>query len=352
MTLNGNGLVHSAVSGSGMLSATCRYGSVIVGSGHAVASQVLTNDDLARVMDTSDAWIRERTGIRERRVVGPEEHTGTLALEASQRAIEDAGLRADEIDLIIVCTITPEMPLPSTACLLQERLGIAGRGTPAFDLAAACSGFVYGLQAAHGMMQTGLYKHILVVGVEVLSRVTDYTDRGTCILFGDGAGAVVLGRSDDASRGLLYSKLYADGAGWHYICTPGGGTARPPSSQMLADKDHLMKMKGREVYKFAVTRMQMLVDEAVAACGLDGESISLVVPHQVNKRIIDSAVEKLNLPPERVYVNIDRFGNTSSASIPIAFDEARRAGKIKAGDLILMVAFGAGLTWGSAVVRM
>lgn len=328
------------------------YGAKVIGSGHAVPAQVLSNQDLANMVDTNDEWIQARTGIRERRIAAEHEHSGTLALTAAQRALQDAKIAPNDLDLIIVCTFTPEMPLPSTACLLQHRLGITGKSVPAFDLAAACSGFMYGLATAQAFMQTGQYEHILVVGVETISRQTDYTDRGSCIIFGDGAGAVVLKKSNDPTQGLVYTKMCADGGGWELLQTPGGGSAHPPTPEMLAHKKQYIRMKGREVYKFAVTRMQELIDDAVAAVGITPDEIGMVVPHQVNQRIIDSAVEKLKLPKERVYVNIDRFGNTSAASVPIAFDEARKLGRIKPGDWVIMVAFGAGLTWGSAVIKM
>jgi 3-oxoacyl-[acyl-carrier-protein] synthase-3 len=322
---------------------------IILGTGSCVPERRLTNHDLSKMVETNDQWIVQRTGIRERRVVGPGESTATLAVGAARRAIESAGIDAGEIDLVILGTASPEMAIPATACLVAAELGL--RTTPAFDIAAACSGFLYGLDTATAYIQSGRYRTILVIGAETLSRIVDYTDRGSCILFGDGAGAAVVQRSSEPGRGVLHSSIYADGSGAEFLYL-NTGSRNPITADSLARKDHLMRIHGREVYKFAVQRFEELIREALQKCELTVEQVSMIVPHQVNQRIIDSAVEKLEFPPEKVYVNIDRFGNTSAASIPIALDEALKTGKLSKGDLIIMVAFGAGLTWANAVVRL
>jgi 3-oxoacyl-[acyl-carrier-protein] synthase-3 len=291
----------------------------------------------------------QRTGIRERRVAGPDETTAGLATAAARKALEAAGLAASDLDLIICGTISGEMVFPSTACFVAAALGL--RSTPAFDVAAACSGFLYTLQTGVAFIKSGLYKNVLVLGAETLSRITDYTDRGSCILFGDGAGAVILQRGNDVTQGVVYCSLHADGTGWEMLCCK-PGSRHPISPELIADRDQYMKIKGREVYKFAVQRFEELIVDAMRKCELTADDIKLIVPHQVNQRIIDHAMHKLGIGMDKAYVNIDRYGNTSSASIPIALDEAVRAGKIQTGDVILMVAFGAGLTWANAVIRM
>jgi 3-oxoacyl-[acyl-carrier-protein] synthase-3 len=325
------------------------YGAIIAGTGSFVPEKRLTNEDLSKLVDTNDEWIVQRTGIRERRVAGKDESTATLATAAARRALEAAGLEPKDIDLVVCGTITPEMTFPSTACFVAANLGM--KTTPAFDIAAACSGFLYTLDTAAAFIKAGRYKNVLVIGAETLSRITDYKDRGSCILFGDGAGAVVLQRSNDPKKGVIYGSLHADGSGWEMLyCKPG---SRFPIEEGLLDAgDGYMKLKGREVYKFAVQRFEELIEDAMLKCELKPADVSLIVPHQVNQRIIDSAMQKLNLPPEKAFVNIDRYGNTSAASIPIALDEAWRGGKIKSGDVLLFVAFGAGLTWANAVVRV
>ncbi len=266
-----------------------------------------------------------------------------------EKPFDSAGLEPKDIELIVCATITPEMVFPSTACFVGAALGL--NGVPAFDISAACSGFIYALVTGANFVRAGQYKNVLVIGAETLSRITDYTDRSSCILFGDGAGAVVLQRSTDPARGLLYSSLHADGAGADAMkCIP--GSRFPLSQEMIADRQHFMKIKGREVYKFAVTKFEELIHEAMRACELSTEQVKLIVPHQVNLRIIDSAMEKLGLPAEKAFVNIDRYGNTSAASIPIALDEAHRAGRFHIGDAIILVAFGGGLTWANAVARI
>jgi 3-oxoacyl-[acyl-carrier-protein] synthase III len=300
-------------------------------------------------VDTNDEWIMQRTGIRERRIASSGESTATLGGTASRRAIEAAGLKPQDIELIVCGTITPEMVFPSTACFIGADLGIPG--VPGFDMSAACSGFIYTLATAANFVRAGQYKHVLAIGAETLSRITNYKDRSSCILFGDGAGAVVLSRTDEAGRGLLYNSLHADGSGGEVMkCMP--GSRFPVSQQMLAEEQQFMQLRGREVYKFAVTKFEELIHDAMAKCGLTVDQVKMVVPHQVNQRIIDSAVEKLGFSKDKVYVNIDKYGNTSSASIPIALDEAWKAGKLQAGDYVIFVAFGAGLTWANAVVRL
>jgi 3-oxoacyl-[acyl-carrier-protein] synthase-3 len=325
------------------------YSAIIAGTGSFVPEKRLTNEDLSRMVDTSDEWITQRTGIKERRIAGPGESTATFASHAATRALKAAGLEPKHLDLIICATVTPEMALPSTANFVAASLGLDR--TPGFDLVAACSGFLYALHTAGPMIECGRYRNILVVGVETLSRIVDYQDRSSCILFGDGGGAVVLTRSEAKKRGLIYSSVHADGTGWEYLyMLP--GARNPITPEMIAGRQHFMRIRGRDIYKFAVTRFNELIDDALEKTGLGIDQIKLIVPHQVNLRIIDSAMERLNLPKEKCFINIDRYGNTSAASIPIALDEAVRQGRLKEGDVVLMVAFGAGLTWANAVIRM
>jgi 3-oxoacyl-[acyl-carrier-protein] synthase-3 len=325
------------------------FSAIIAGYGSQLPEKRLTNDDLSKMVDTNDEWITQRTGIKERRIASDGESTASLATAAARKAIASAGLEPSDIELIICATITPEMVFPSTACFIGASLGLGG--TPAFDMSAACSGFIYAFVTGANIIKAGQYKNILVIGAETLSRITDYTDRSSCILFGDGAGAVVLQRSSEPRRGLLFNSLHADGSGADAMkCIP--GSRFPLSTQMIADRQHFMKIKGREVYKFAVTKFEELIHEAMRACELTADQVKLIVPHQVNKRIIDSAMEKLGMPPEKAFVNIDRYGNTSAASIPIALDEAHRAGRFRTGDAVIFVAFGGGLTWANAVVRI
>ena len=326
-----------------------QFGAIIVGTGSSLPEKRLTNDELSRMVDTNDEWIVQRTGIRERRIAGAGESTATLGTAAARKAIEAAGLTPHDIDLIVCATITPEMVFPSTACFIGADLGVPG--VPAFDMSAACSGFLYALVTGANFVRAGQYRNVLVVGAETISRITNYKDRASCILFGDGAGAVVLQRTNDTKRGLIYNTLHADGTGGDVMkCTP--GSRFPVCESMIAEGGHYMQIKGREVYKFAVHKFEELIREAMRACELTVDQVSLIVPHQVNQRIIDSAMEKLGLGPEKAYVNIDRYGNTSAASIPIALDEAWRAGKVRQGDVLIFVAFGAGLTWANAVVRV
>ena len=316
----------------------------------SVPSGVMTNDDFAKFLDTNDEWITQRTGIKRRHIVGPGESTASLSTQAARMALADAGLEASQLDLIIVATVSQEMLFPATACFVQAELGVTG--IPAFDMSAACSGFVYALTMGAKFIECGMYRRVLVIGAETLSRFSDYTDRGSCILFGDGAGAAVLEATDNLSRGLQYSCLFADGAGWDFIHVPAGGSRQVATAETVEQRLHYIKMKGREVYKFAVDKMQWLLEDCMRACGFGVADVDLVVPHQVNSRIIESATAKLSFPPEKVYVNIDRYGNTSAASIPLALCEAKSEGKIQEGSTVVMVAFGAGLTWAGAVVKM
>ena len=320
---------------------------VILGTGSYAPSRIMTNDELSRLVETSDEWIRTRTGIRERRIAESSERASDLGAEASRRALADAGISPNDIDLLVVATFTPDQPLPSCASLLQKKLGIPTRAA-CFDVNAACTGFLYALDAACAMIASGRYRRALVVGSEKLSDVVDWDDRTTCVLFGDGAGAVVVGASDETGRGLLGSLLGCDGSGADLLCIPGG--PRDPAAPPGARSDKL-QMKGREVFKLAVRCMDEAARDILEQHGLRADQISVVIPHQANQRIIDAIAEYLELPLERFFVNVDRFGNTSAASIPIALDEARRAGRIKRGDLVMLVAFGAGLTYGSALLR-
>ena len=322
----------------------------IAGMGAAVPDRVLHNSDFEKFLDTSDEWITQRTGIKQRRVVTDGQSTASLAVQSAREALADAATDPKDLDFIICATITPEMMFPATACFIQDALGATD--VPCFDLSAACSGFIYGLAIASKFIETGTYGRILVIAADTLSRVTDYTDRGSCILFGDAAGAAVLAPTDRPDRGIFYSVLHADGSGWDFIHVPAGGSRHPASQQTVRDRQHYIKMRGREVYKFAVEKMQWLLGDCMDKCGLTPKDVDLVVPHQVNTRIIRSATQKYDFPMEKVYVNIDRYGNTSGASIPLALTEARREGRIGPGSTVLLVAFGAGLTWAGAVLRL
>ena len=323
---------------------------IIAGTGSAVPERVLSNADLEKMVDTSDEWITTRTGIKERRIISNGESTATLALQASRRALEKAGIAGEALDLIICATITPEMVFPSTACFIQQ--GLEAMGCCAFDLAAACSGLTYAMSVAGAMIETGQVDNALVLGAETLSTITNYEDRSSCILFGDGAGAMVLQAGSDTDRGLLYSSLYADGGGWRTLSCRAYGSRHPVSRDLENKTDVYMEVRGRETYQLAVRRIVEMIEEAYAHQGITSDDIALIVPHQMNARIIESVVKRLHLPPEKMYVNIDRFGNTSSASIGIALDEAIRLGRVKQGDLIILVAFGAGLTWAVNLIRL
>ena len=319
----------------------------ILGTGSYVPTKIVTNFDLEKRLDTSDEWIRSRTGIRERRIAAPNEATSDLALAAARRAMEAAKTRACELDLIIVATCTPDMPFPATAAIVQAELG-AGRSA-AFDLNAVCSGFSYALDVAAQMIAAGAYSRALVIGADVMSRTLNWDDRSTCVLFGDGAGAVVLGPV--SAGGVIGSVLGADGAGGSLLCIPAGGSRDPISPEAIEERRNTMQMNGREVYKFAVQVMGEVAVQALARCDLTPCDVALFIPHQANIRIIESAARRLDLPAERVFVNLDRYGNTSAASIPLALDEAARDGRICAGDIVVTVGFGAGLTWGANVIQ-
>lgn len=319
----------------------------ILGTGSYVPERVLTNADLERMVATSDAWIMERTGIRERRIAAPGEACSDLAVKAAERALAAAGVAAADLDLILLGTCTGDYPIPSTACLVQHRLGAARAA--ACDIGAACCGFLYALGVGDAYVRTGM-RHVLVIGSEVMSAVTDWTDRNTCVLFGDGAGAAVLGPSE-GNRGILSSHLHSDGGLWDLIAVPGGGSRMPPSDKMVAERQQYIKMKGNETFKVAVKTLEDSVREALAANNLTAADLDLLVPHQANLRIIKAVASRLDLPLEKVMLNLERYGNTSAASIPLALDEAVKEGRIKEGSLVLMEAFGAGLTWASTVVR-
>jgi 3-oxoacyl-[acyl-carrier-protein] synthase III len=319
----------------------------IIGTGKYVPERILTNQQLEQMVETNDEWIVTRTGIKERRMAAEAEATSDLAFEASKRAIAAAGLTAEDIDLIIVATITPDMFFPSTACLLQDKLGATHAA--AFDLSAACSGFIYGLATATNMIATGMYKHVLVVGAETLSRITDYTDRNTCILFGDGAGAVVLGQVEEG-RGFKSFELGADGSGGELLKVKGGGSRLPASAATLSEKQHYIYMAGNDVFKFAVRIMGSAAEDALAKAGMTKEDVDLLVPHQANIRIIQSALNRLNLAEEKAMINLDKYGNMSAASIPVALAEAVEQNRVKEGDCLVFVGFGGGLTWGASVL--
>jgi len=319
----------------------------ILGTGAYAPEAILTNEQLAKMVDTSDEWIRSRTGIRERHIAAANQATSDLALVASQRALEAAGLKPDDLDMIVVGTATPDYPFPSTACRLQHKLGATRCG--AMDVSAACSGFLYAMNVGASFIASGQAKNVLVLGAEILSRITDYSDRNTCVLFGDGAGAVVL--SAGGPHRFLGGAMHSDGKDPDVLSLPAGGSVLPASQRTIDEKKHFITLRGRDIFRFAVTRMVELVEAAIAAEGVKAEDVRLIIPHQVNARIIESAVDKIGLPQERIYCNIERFGNTSTASIPMALDEVVKKGMLKEGDLVVFVAFGGGLTWASATVR-
>ncbi len=323
---------------------------VILGTGSYAPDRILSNAELAKTVDTSDEWIHTRCGIRERRIAAPGEATSDMGVQAARRALDDAGLKPADIDLLIVATITPDMPMPATACIIQQKLQVPTTAA-CFDLNAACTGFLYALDTACAMLSSGRYRHALVIGVEKLSTIVDWKDRTTCVLFGDGAGAVVVGKSPVSGQGLIGTKLGALGDSVDLLCIPGGGSNAPATAASIAAGEHFLKMKGKEVFKLAVRVMDEAARDILEQHHLRADQISLVIPHQANLRIIEALSEYLELPMERFFVNVDRYGNTSAASIPLALDEARRTGRIKSGDLTLLVAFGAGLTYGSALIR-
>ncbi len=320
----------------------------ITGTGSYAPEKLLTNKDLERLVDTTDEWIFERTGIRERHMAAKNQTTSDLAVEAARHALEAAGLEAKDIDLIIVGTCTPDMFLPSTACMVQHKLN--AKNAAAFDLNAACSGFLYGLSVAGSYVSSGVYRKVLVIGAETLTRFTDWQDRSTCVLFGDGAGAVVL-EPTKSSRAILYTSIKSDAQYWDYIQIP-GGAARQPASRAVVDKrSNTIRMKGNETFKVAVKTLEALVVETLEKCNLKPSQLSLLIPHQANLRIIQATAKRLGLPMDKVMLNLERYGNTSAASIPIALDEAVRTGRVRKGDYVLLEAFGAGLTWASALLK-
>lgn len=323
--------------------------SMIRGTGSYAPERILTNKELEELVDTSDEWIQSRTGIKERRIAAKDETTSTLALKASYKALEDARIKGEDLDLIIVATVTPDMQFPATACILQDTLG--AKKAAAFDLEAGCTGFIYALTVAHQFIANGVYENALVVGAEILSRITDYEDRQSCILFGDGAGAVVLEKTE-GEEGILFSELGSDGSGGDLLKMEGGGSLYPASHSTIDQRLHFIAMEGKEVFKFAVRIMNKTALNLLKKAGLTKEELDFLVPHQANSRIIDSAAKRLNLSPDQIICNLHRYGNTSSASIPMALDEALRGGMIEEGDYVLLVGFGAGLTWGGSLLRM
>jgi 3-oxoacyl-[acyl-carrier-protein] synthase-3 len=324
--------------------------SAIVGTGRYAPAKVLTNADLEKMVDTSDAWITERTGIRERRIAADGENTSDMAAAAARAALASAGLTARDLDMIIVGTVTGDSPMPATAVNVQQKIG--AENIPAFDISAACAGFLYGLSIGDQFIRTGQMKRVLVVGVELLSRVLNWGDRTTCVLFGDGAGAVVLGPSGDTGRGVISTKIFTDGSLACTLTIPGGGSDMPLTHTALDEAKNKVQMSGSEVFKVAVRNLTSASKAAIEAAGLSAGDIDWVVAHQANLRILTQVASRLDIPPERFVINIERYGNTSSASIPIALDEALKDGRIKSGQTVLMCALGAGISWGSALVRM
>ncbi len=318
----------------------------ILGTGSYLPERVLTNDDLAKIVDTNDEWIQTRTGIKERRIAADDQATSDLAYEAGLKAIEDANIDKNEIDLIIIATSTPDYSMPSSAAIVQDKLGIKASG---FDLEAACTGFVYGLVTGYSFIKSGIYKKVLVIGADTFSRLLDWEDRGTCILFGDGAGAVVLGEVE--TGGYLSSDLQADGSGANELIVPSSGSKIPFTEEVLKNRDHYVKMNGREIFKFAVKVFPDTVEKSLEQANLNVDDIDMFIPHQANIRIIESIAKRFKQPLEKFYINLDKYGNTSAATIPIALDEAVKESRIKKGDKIIMVGFGGGLTYGSTIFQ-
>ena len=320
----------------------------ITGVGSYVPAKILTNADLEKMVDTTDEWITTRTGIQERRQAAKNEFTSDMAARAAQRAMKMAGVTAEQIDLIIVATITPDMPFPATACLVQQKIG--ARRVPAFDLEAACSGFIYGLEIGQQFIMSRTHDTVLVIGAEKLSSIVNWQDRNTCVLFGDGAGAAIL-QNRLNSHGLLTAVMGADGGKADLLFMPGGGSRCPATTETVAGRLHYLQMEGRETFKNAVQAMCTAAQEALRRCEVDISKIKCIIPHQANRRIIDAVGERLGATPEQLFVNVNRYGNTSAASVAIALDEAVASGRIRRGDLVLLIVFGAGLTWGAAVIE-
>jgi 3-oxoacyl-[acyl-carrier-protein] synthase-3 len=320
----------------------------ILGTGHSYPEGILTNADLEKLVETSDDWITSRTGIKQRRKAAPGEYTSQFAVRASRQAIERAGVDVKDLDLILCATVTPDQILPATGCLIQAELG--ADKAAAMDIVAACSGFLYGLSLANSMIRDGQIKHALVIGAEILTRYVDYTDRATCVLFGDGAGAAVLGPVEEG-RGILATRIRSDGRYEEQLFAPGGGTKRGFTAETIANGDHFFKMRGNELFKVAVRSMAEISRDVLTEAGLQADDVDLFIPHQANQRITDAVANKLNVEEGRVYSNIAQHGNTSSASIPIALDECVEAGRIKKDDIVLLASFGGGVTWGGTLIR-
>ncbi len=332
-----------------MHESTSAHPVTIAGTGSYLPEKVLTNDDLSKIVDTSDEWITSRTGIKERRIAADDEFTSDLATKAAERALEQAHIPAEELDLIIVATITPDTPTPATACYVQANLG--AHSAVAFDISAACSGFLYAMKIAKRLISDGAYKNALIIGAEKLSSVTNWEDRNTCVLFGDGAGAAVLRRSNEGEGRILATEMGTDGRHTSILDIKGGGCAHPITAENLDQHLHSLSMQGREVFKLAVTAMRTAAEKAIERAGLKAEDIKLVIPHQANLRIIDAIAGRLAVPNEKVFVNLDKYGNTSAAAVAIALDEAHREEKFKRGDNIVLVVFGAGLTWAATAIE-
>ena len=333
-----------------MTSSARQPGSRILGTGHYLPANIVTNLDLEKVMETSDAWIASRTGIRQRHIAAPDEATSDMASAAAKNALEAAGIAATDLDLIVVGTISPDVPMPSAAMFVQQKIG-ARKNCPGFDLSAACAGFIYGLSVADAYIRSGTARYVLVVGVELLSRIVDWEDRSSCVLFGDGAGAVVLGPASGDGRGVLSTHIYADGSMIDSLIIPGGGSRLPPSHEVIDQRQHLVHMVGTEVFKYAVKGLSSAVKDALDANGMTPTDIDWVVPHQANVRILEAVQQRTGIPMDRFFINIDRTANTSSASVPIALDQAVRMGKVKPGQSVAFCALGGGIAWGSALVR-
>jgi len=322
---------------------------MILGTGHATPEKILTNTDLEKIVDTSDEWITTRTGIRQRHVAEPGTPLSELATAAARKALDDAHVEPEELDLIIVGTVTGDMKFPASACLIQQQLG--AKQAAAFDVSAACSGFLYGLQIAEGLMTVNGYQRVLLIGGEVLTSMVDWQDRDTCVLFGDGAGAVILGPAKDG-RGVLHANMFCDGNHSRLLYNAGGGSLNPPSPENIASGVHAIKMEGQEVFRHAVVSMCTALKKALKQANLTVEDLDLLIPHQANLRIIEAVGKRFKIAEEKVFVNVDRYGNTSAASIPIALDEAFRSRRIQKGSLVAMVTFGAGFTWAASIIRI
>ena len=325
------------------------YSAVIAGTGFYVPEKILTNDDMMKLVDTSDEWITERTGMKERRMARPDEATSDMAFEAARKALADADTKAADLDAIVVGTVTGDYHFPSTACLLQDRLG--AKHAAAMDVSAGCTGFLYALETARHFVMSGSYRNVLVVGAELLTRIVDWTDRGTCVLLGDGAGAAVIRPTAERNRGIVAGHFGADGSRKEDLWLPAGGSRLPASEATLRDRRHYLLMNGNAIFKVAVRAMAHTTTELLHKIGAKPEDVKLLIPHQANLRIIEAVARQLKFGMDRVYVNIHKYANTSSATIPIALDEARREGRIRPGDLVILVAFGAGLTWGGVAIR-